>query len=216
MANDPFTKLPAPSTSGSDSKPGTDPEFVSNRVKLLIGCYPKGQVENSDVYVSAIATVLARYPQAVVMSVTDPFNGLPAQCGWLPTIAEVKAACERLMEPARREAARYRAARDTQTLIAPTPMADGELERIAAHWQQVRPTLAAPDNAPAPEPFEQAVERLRSRAREPVVISTKALQAKLEAMGAQFEPRTFAGGRAVNTPFDIPPDESLKPGKAAE
>jgi hypothetical protein len=159
---------------------------VSGRVKLLLGCYREGQVRDSAVYASAVATVLSRYPEAVVMKVTDPADGLPSRCEWLPTVAEVKAACERLMEPARREAARYRAARDTQALIATTPMADGEGERIAAHWQQVRPTLAAPDNAPAPEPFEQAVERLRAKAAEPVVISTKALQAKLEAMGAQF------------------------------
>lgn len=42
----------------------------------------------------AIAATLADYPREVVEHVTDPRTGLPAKLKFLPSVAEVREACE--------------------------------------------------------------------------------------------------------------------------
>jgi hypothetical protein len=42
----------------------------------------------------AVAATLADYPPDVIEYVTDPRTGLPAKCKWLPSVAEVREACE--------------------------------------------------------------------------------------------------------------------------
>ena len=42
----------------------------------------------------AIAATLAEYPKEVIEYITDPRTGLPAKLKWLPTVAEVREACE--------------------------------------------------------------------------------------------------------------------------
>lgn len=54
----------------------------------------------------AIADVFIGYPEDVVRRVTAPGTGLASRLKWVPSIAEVRDACEAEMEPRRREAAR--------------------------------------------------------------------------------------------------------------
>lgn len=42
----------------------------------------------------AVAATLAEYAQEVIEYVTDPRTGLPAKLKWLPSVAEVREACE--------------------------------------------------------------------------------------------------------------------------
>lgn len=42
----------------------------------------------------AIAATLAEYSPEVIEYITDPRTGLPAKLKWLPTVAEVREACE--------------------------------------------------------------------------------------------------------------------------
>jgi hypothetical protein len=42
----------------------------------------------------AVAATLAEYPKEVVQHVTDPRSGLPAKLKFLPSVAEVREACE--------------------------------------------------------------------------------------------------------------------------
>lgn len=76
---------------------------VGNGVKRLLGCYPAGKPADPQVYVAAVTAVLAQYPNEVVRQVTDPINGLPASCKFLPSIAELTEACSKLMAPYRAE-----------------------------------------------------------------------------------------------------------------
>jgi hypothetical protein len=64
----------------------------------------------------ALAAVLSCYPQPVVYRVTDPRSGLPGRSQWLPTVAEVKAACEAEMTPLR-EAEQRRAVTERNRII---------------------------------------------------------------------------------------------------
>jgi hypothetical protein len=80
----------------------------------MFGCYRKGDANDPDTYTAAVAAVLALYPGEVVARVTDPRAGLPGRSNFLPTVAEVRAACEELV---RREArAQERAAREQAQL----------------------------------------------------------------------------------------------------
>ncbi len=43
--------------------------------------------------------ILAAYPIDVVQEIVDPLNGLPGKCDWLPTMAEIKRACDAIHLP---------------------------------------------------------------------------------------------------------------------
>lgn len=65
----------------------------------MFGCYRRGDANDPDTYVAAVAMVLARYSTEIIRSVTDPYSGLPGrknESGWsgLPDVADVKEACE--------------------------------------------------------------------------------------------------------------------------
>lgn len=69
------------------------------RARILLGCYRKGDAEDPDIYLTAVAAMLASYPQAVVNRVTDPRTGIAGRQNFLPTVADVRHACEVEMAP---------------------------------------------------------------------------------------------------------------------
>jgi uncharacterized protein YdaU (DUF1376 family) len=77
------------------------------RARLLFGCFRRGEANEPETFVTAIAAVLARYPEDVIRDVTHPATGLAVRCDFLPTVAEVYRACETIMRP-RREAEAWR------------------------------------------------------------------------------------------------------------
>ena len=65
----------------------------------MFGCYRRGEANDPDTYVAAVAMVLSNYPAEIVRTITDPYSGLPSrksQTGWsgLPDVADVREACE--------------------------------------------------------------------------------------------------------------------------
>lgn len=70
--------------------------------KLLLGCYRTGEANDEDIYTGAIIAVLSDYPLDVIAAVVDPRSGIPSRCKWLPTVAEIKSACEEIEGPRRR------------------------------------------------------------------------------------------------------------------
>lgn len=80
-----------------------------------------------------MGSILSCYPQPVAYRVTDPRTGLPGRCQWLPTVAEVKAACEAEMpRPTRAGAARPHDVATHDRKAA--------LERIRAEWPELLAT----------------------------------------------------------------------------
>lgn len=69
----------------------------------MLDCYRTGGANNPEVFVTAIAATLARYPDQIIYDVTDPRSGIPAQLTWMPTIKDVRDACERAYEPIRQQ-----------------------------------------------------------------------------------------------------------------
>lgn len=82
--------------------------YAAERARLLLGCYRTGDANDPATYVAAITAILARYPEGIITVVTHPATGLPSKKGWLPTVKEVRDACEHEMEPIREEDARLK------------------------------------------------------------------------------------------------------------
>lgn len=72
---------------------------MARLAKVLLGCYRAGDSSDPDTYIRAVTAVFGEYPIEVVKGVCDPRMGLPAKSKWLPTIFEIKEACEDEMVP---------------------------------------------------------------------------------------------------------------------
>lgn len=92
--------------------------YAAQRAELLLGCYRTGDANDPKTYVAAVTAVLAHYPQEVITSVTHPVTGLPSKKSWLPTIKEVRDACEEVLEPIVQNAARLKRIKEQMEMRA--------------------------------------------------------------------------------------------------
>lgn len=82
------------------------PEFAAERAKILFGQYRRGDANDPEIYVASITAVLTDYCPETVRLVTDPRTGIATYEKfriWMPNPGELKAACEDIEAPARRE-----------------------------------------------------------------------------------------------------------------
>lgn len=121
-----FAKISPPPLLSQDRRPSShSPIAIGEAVKRLTGAYRKGEAEDATTYARSIALVLSDYPLEIVQRVTDPRIGLQSRSQWLPTVAEVKTACEAEMRPIREAERRRRIAQeryaDRATQALPRP-----------------------------------------------------------------------------------------------
>lgn len=64
------------------------------RARLLFGCYRRSDAADPETYVVAVSALLSTFEADTVEHVTDPIVGLPASTNFVPTIKEIKDACE--------------------------------------------------------------------------------------------------------------------------
>lgn len=102
----PAAKLFKPLTISAENLPASmarqeaQMNYAVERSRLLFGCYRTGDANDPDTYVAAVTAVLARFPEEIITQVTHPDTGLPSNGkGWLPTVKEVKDACNQAYEP---------------------------------------------------------------------------------------------------------------------
>lgn len=69
-------------------------ELAAERARILVGCYRRSDANDPEIYARAAVAVLMRYPEKIVIAVTEPATGLPSKLKWLPSIAEIVEACE--------------------------------------------------------------------------------------------------------------------------
>lgn len=132
-----FQKLPSsmpqtPSSNGHDNRR----ELVAKRVRLMFGCFRRGEAEDVKTYTAAVANVLLDYSEDIIVSVTEPATGLPVKFDWLPTLKQVRDECERLKDlraPVTRAAA----------LLEKPVASEAEREAVAARMRALREELAA-------------------------------------------------------------------------
>jgi len=80
---------------GGNSHSGLAPDYLLKRAELLFACYRKDEAHDPQTYSAAIAAVLGDgYSRSIVEYVTDPRTGLPSRQKFLPTVAEVREACD--------------------------------------------------------------------------------------------------------------------------
>lgn len=78
----------------------------------LLGCYRTGDANDPESYITAVISVLARYPIGIIRDVTEPATGLPSRLKWLPTIAEIREECDILENRERRKLERDKQIRE--------------------------------------------------------------------------------------------------------
>lgn len=168
----------AVSTSGQSHRPICPPDVASRRSAILLGCYRKGDAEEPEIYAAAVASVLATYPQEIAYRVTDPRTGLAGRSQWLPTVAEVRAACEAEMAPTRAAEARLRRQAETEAVL--TGPAASRVS--AARWKDVSDRLESKVVRPSIAPKSE--EWLKEQGHRPLGASD-ALRAQLAARAAE-------------------------------
>jgi hypothetical protein len=94
----------------------------------MLDCWRTGGANSPETFITAVAAILARYPDEVVYAVTNPTEGLPVQLTWMPSVKEVHDACEKAMEPI------YRREREAKVV------ADLRAERASEPDKSDRPT----------------------------------------------------------------------------
>lgn len=119
---------------------------------------------------AGVAAVLAHYPAAVVHRVVDPVHGLPGRTKWLPTIAEVREACEQEMAPIRRKMERDRRTAETARLLAgpqaPKPTLAELKERYGENWGIGASAKAERERPPTEEEIKARYEGMTIEASE--------------------------------------------------
>lgn len=69
-------------------------EYATKRARLMFGCYRKGDANDPDTYVAAVAAILADYDDDVIRRVTDPRTGIARKLKFMPNPAEVAEECD--------------------------------------------------------------------------------------------------------------------------
>lgn len=143
----------------------------------MLGCFRKGEAEDPEVYVTSVAMVLTRYPERVARYVTHPAHGLPGRLNWLPTIAEVRSACEAEMKPIYEQAARMKRQQGQNLMLAaPDKPSEEQRAEAVAYWQEMRKTFGNPEVAKPGETAEEALARLEELKGQPLSLSPEALK----------------------------------------
>jgi hypothetical protein len=143
------------------------------RAKTMLDFWRTGSANNTDTYLTAVAAILARYPEQVIYSVTSPTDGLPVQLTWMPSLKEVKDACEKEMEPIHR--------REREAKLVAETLADREVDKSD------RPTIT---DLKAKYGENWGLTSLDEPARKPVPAPSKEdLAAHYREYGLGFRPK---------------------------
>jgi hypothetical protein len=97
MGDEPYTKRQK--TSPNTSAPSTNQRqaYASERAQVLFACYRRGDANDPDRYVAAIAAVLAVHDFDLIRDVTDPRTGIMTDekyMSFMPNAGELKVYCD--------------------------------------------------------------------------------------------------------------------------
>jgi hypothetical protein len=107
----------------------------------MLGCYRRDEAADPEIFTRATIAVLAEYPHWCVIAVTDPAKGVPSRLKWLPSIAELKEACEAQVGHLRRAREREERLAESRRLLAGPVCDEAERKRIvqlAAQYRRAR------------------------------------------------------------------------------
>ena len=116
----------------------------------LFGYYRASEANDPETFIAGATVTLARYPEAVVRNICDPVRGLPSTAKWLPSIAEIREACEQAMAPRYAEERRQNERAHTERVTAgvgKAPIGSPEHMRVLRSFKDLAAELW-PDGAP--------------------------------------------------------------------
>lgn len=100
MADERFTRQQTTSSSASGRSTSQAPaSYAVERARVLFGSYRRGDANDPDAYVAAIAAVLSTFDSELIREVTDPRTGISTTekfCSFMPNAGELKRYCEDL------------------------------------------------------------------------------------------------------------------------
>jgi hypothetical protein len=111
-----------------------------------MGAYRRDAFDNPGIFVSSVTQLFETFPDCVIESVTSPRSGLQTECTFPPSLAEIRARCERSLRQystislanARKEVA----AEAAKKLREPPPVKSETIEQIRARNQNLDYILA--------------------------------------------------------------------------
>jgi hypothetical protein len=128
------------SVSKSESETLWEPcsrSLAAERATILTGCYKRDEAADPEIFIRAATEMLAQYPEATVRKVTHPASGLPSKLKWLPSIAELKEACEDDIGYVRRNVERAKHWEGLKQL-PPPPVSEESKARVAELAEKFR------------------------------------------------------------------------------
>lgn len=69
-------------------------DYAIERTAQMFGCFRKGEANDPKMYTAGVAKTLVNFDEVVIEYVTSIDTGMPAKQDFLPTIHEVRVACE--------------------------------------------------------------------------------------------------------------------------
>lgn len=66
-----------------------------DKATALFGSFKRAETHDPDRFITGVTAIFTMYPVDVVTFLCDPTQGLPVMCDWLPTMREIKEACDR-------------------------------------------------------------------------------------------------------------------------
>lgn len=116
---------------------------------LVLGSYRGAEVNDPKLYVAGCVAVFRRFSSEVVAAVCEPGSGIQTRRKWLPTVSELREACEQAL--AKRQArerrellGKHRVLIDTPHGLAPEAEAVAEKpsqearDRAVAYWESIK------------------------------------------------------------------------------
>jgi hypothetical protein len=141
-------------------------------------------------FIAAATATLSGYPEAIVQKVCDPLRGLPAGDEWLPSIARIRVACEREMQPVRDQERRDQVRGETlagRTRSKPR-VGSPEHLRVVEGFKGLRASLDDKPDPARPKPFSTPLSELQAKyAAAPAQVRTSEMAAYLAKIRADEE-----------------------------
>jgi len=111
---------------------------LAAKVDLIFSCYRKDEAHNATTYAQAVMLVLSDFPRSVVDHVVDPRTGILGTSKWLPTVAEIKEACEnahhKICQDEEREQRIAKQLADREVANYISPLDEARRRAIADAW----------------------------------------------------------------------------------
>jgi|HubBroStandDraft_1064217.scaffolds.fasta_scaffold09199_6 hypothetical protein len=89
--------------------------MISRQVSIMLAGYRAADFNDPSIAYAQFGAVLENYSDATIAYVTSPLTGVQSRCKFLPTIADLKEACEAVKE---KDNVRYKSSRAVEETLA--------------------------------------------------------------------------------------------------